>query len=366
MSERSVVAWVDALADALASHGEAVLALVAVSRGSTPRDAGVAMVVTASDARGTIGGGHLEYETMRIARGLLRDGRGPGTWLVRFPLAASLGQCCGGVVTMAFSRVDAESATWLAPVLACAQASTPFALVSCVAPDARAGGRIVVTADDVRGSLGDVALDSAAIAAARARLRSGSEGASVVAREGDTAHPLLVHVERAAAFPVLVFGNGHVGRALVDVLGVVPAQVRWIDSREADFPARVPANVEVVATDAPEAFVVDAPRGAYVVVMTHSHALDFALVEAALARDDWRYLGLIGSLSKRRQFERRLAAHRLAADALARVRCPIGTSIGVKGKHPGAIAIAVAAELLQVRETGVAQVGRPFDLIDKR
>src|SRR6187401_2697939 len=71
MSERSVVAWVDALADALASHGEAVLALVAVSRGSTPRDAGVAMVVTPSDARGTIGGGHHEYETMPIARGLL-------------------------------------------------------------------------------------------------------------------------------------------------------------------------------------------------------------------------------------------------------------------------------------------------------
>jgi xanthine dehydrogenase accessory factor len=366
MSERSVVAWVDALTAALATVDQAILAVVALAKGSTPRDAGVAMVITASEARGTIGGGHLEYETIRIARGLLAEGRGPGTWLVRFPLAASLGQCCGGVVTIAFSRIDAESATWLAPVVACAQAATPFALVSCVAPDARARGRVVVTADDVRGSLGDVALDSAAIAAARARLRSGGEGASVVARESDVAHPLLVHVERAAAFPVLVFGNGHVGRALVEVLGVVPAQVRWIDSRDADFPARVPPNVEIVATETPEDVIGDAPHGAYAVVMTHSHALDFTLIEAALARDDWRYLGLIGSLSKRRQFERRLAARHVAPDALARVRCPIGSSLGVKGKHPGTIAIAVVGELLQVRESSVARLARPVDLIDKR
>ena len=66
-------------------------------------------------------------------------------------------------------------------------------------------------------------------------------------------------------------------------------------------------------------------RGAFVVVTTHSHALDFTLIEAALARDDWRYVGLIGSKSKRAQFERRLAARGHAAEALARVRCPIGT-----------------------------------------
>jgi xanthine dehydrogenase accessory factor len=294
MSERSVVAWVDALADALATVDRAVLAVVALSKGSTPRDAGVAMVITATDARGTIGGGHLEHETIRIARGFLRDGQGPGTWLVRFPLAASLGQCCGGVVTIAFSRIDSTSATWLAPVMACAQATTPFALVSCVAPDARAQGRVVVTADDVRGSLGDVALDSAAIAAARVRLRGGSEGAAIVARENDALHPLLVHVEHAAAFPVLVFGNGHVGRALVEVLGAVAAQVTWIDSRQADFPSGVPANVEIVVTDTPEDVIGDAPHGGYVVVMTLIHGLDFGLVEAALESEEGRYMALLG------------------------------------------------------------------------
>jgi xanthine dehydrogenase accessory factor len=369
MSERSVVAWVDALADALATFDHAILAVVAAAKGSTPRDTGVAMVVTERDARGTIGGGHLEYETIRIARTLLAEGRGPGTFLIRFPLAASLGQCCGGVVTVAFARLDRAASAWLAPVQACARAAMPFALVSRVAPDTRASDRLVVTGDDVRGTFGDAALDSAALAAARARLAAGTDGASIVPREAEPESPLLVHVERAAAFPVLVFGNGHVGRALVEVLGVLPAQVKWVDARRDDFPARVPANVDVVVSEQPQDALDDAPRGAFVLVMTHSHALDYALIEAALARDDWRYLGLIGSESKRRQFERRLAARHFPPDALARVRCPIGAGAGIKAKHPGAIAVAVAAELLAVREASAAadaRLGRPVDAIDKK
>ena len=78
-----------------------------------------------------------------------------------------------------------------------------------------------------------------------------------------------------------------------------------------------------------------APRGAFVVVTTHSHALDFTLIEAALARDDWRYVGLIGSKSKRAQFERRLAARGHAADALARVAVPDRHRGAIRGQAPG-------------------------------
>ena len=163
---------------------------------------------------------------------------------------------------------------------------------------------------------------------------------------------LLIEVVRPDAFPVLVFGNGHVGRALVQVLGALPAQVRWIDTRENDFPAEVPANVEIVATDAPEDEIVHAPQRAFVVVLTHSHPLDFALVEAALARDDWRYLGLIGSRSKRAQFAKRLVARGWTPEQFGRVVCPIGVSSGIaiRSKEPGAIAIAVAAEIVATRE----------------
>ena len=103
-------------------------------------------------------------------------------------------------------------------------------------------------------------------------------------------------------------------------------------------------------TDAPAAEVADAPRGAYVVVMTHSHDLDFDIVEAALERHDWAYLGLIGSKPKRAQFERRFAARGAPETELARVTCPIGAQSGLTSKEPGAIAVGVAAEMLAVRD----------------
>jgi xanthine dehydrogenase accessory factor len=361
----NVTLWLDALAAALARDANAVLVVVATAKGSTPRESGAAMVVTRDACIGSVGGGHLEYEATRIAREALADDL-RGTFVVRYPLAASLGQCCGGVATLAFSGLDRNALAWLEQARGCARTGLPFAIVTRVARDARAANRLVVTADDVRGTLGDVALDSDAIGVARARLAAAYAGAALVAFERDAGAPLLVHVERSSAFPVLVFGNGHVGRALVDVLGVVPAQVRWIDARADDFPPRVPDNVETVATDAPEDELADAPSGAFVVITTHSHALDLALVEAALARDDWAYVGLIGSKSKRAQFERRLAA-RGFADPFARIRCPIGTEVAIKGKHPGAIAIAIAAELLVAHEARARRADAPRgdDLVGK-
>ena len=346
------VPWLEPLTGALARDGHAALVVVATTQGSAPREPGVAMVVTANACSGSIGGGHLEYEALRIARDALASQAPPRTWIVRFPLAARLGQCCGGVATLAFSTLDRHARTWLEPAIACARTGAPFALVTGISDGAHeTGARLLVTADDARGTLGTGVLDSAAIALARTRLAGVAQGAALVRFAHDDQATLLVQVERPDPFPILLFGNGHVGRALADVLGVVPAQVRWIDSRAADFPQRVPHNVEIVVCDAPEDELRHAPAGAFVVVTTHSHALDLTLIETALARDDWRYVGLIGSKSKRAQFERRLAARGQPVEAFARVRCPIGAQgVAIRGKHPGAIAIAIAAELLVVRE----------------
>ncbi len=346
------VFWLEPLAEALAREGAAVLVVVAGVQGSAPRETGATMVVSASSCTGSIGGGHLEFEATRIARSAL-DGDARSTWTVRFPLAARLGQCCGGVATLAFSRVRRDESAWLDAALACARTGAPFALISIVDSTA-AAGRLLVTADDARGSLGEVALDSASTALARTRLAGTAAGAALVSSNNDPQQTLLLQVERPDPFPVLVFGNGHVGRALVHVLGVLPAQVRWIDARGGDFPADAPANVQIVVSETPEEELQDAPPGAFVVVTTHSHALDYTLIETALARDDWRYVGLIGSRSKRAQFERRLAARGHPTDAMARVHCPIGLQgATIKAKHPGSIAVAIAAELLVVREAGV-------------
>jgi xanthine dehydrogenase accessory factor len=342
-------AWIDALTAALERHGRATLVVVAHVTGSVPRESGAAMVVTDDTLAGTVGGGHLEFEATRLAREAL--GRAaPATWLVRFPLAARVGQCCGGVATLVFATLTADAREWVDAARACTRAGTAFATVSRIAAGAAAAPRLVVTTDDVRGTLGDAGHDSAGITFARARLAAGANGTLLMPLPGATDEVLVVQLTRPDPFDVLLFGNGHVGRALVRVLGVLPAQVRWIDARAEDFPADPPANVEIVVTDVPEAELRAAPQGSFVLVMTHSHDLDFTLVAAALARDDWRYVGMIGSRAKRAQLERRLAQRGIDGARFAEVICPIGAPLpGVSGKDPGSIAIAVAAELLATR-----------------
>jgi xanthine dehydrogenase accessory factor len=356
--DHAAPAWIAALEAALHADQGAMLVLVAQVTGSVPRESGAAMVVTRDGQSGTIGGGHLEFEALRIARQALGEAA-PATSLVRFPLAARVGQCCGGVATLAFVGVDGAARAWLDAARACARVGSAFGIVAPVGTASGAGARLVVSADDARGTLGDAALDSAAIAFVRARLSAGDAGTLEMPVPGRDAS-LLVQLERPDPFPVLLFGNGHVARALVQVLGVLPMQVRWIDARDGDFPDVVPANVTVVATDVPEAELRAAPAGAFVLTMTHSHALDFTLVETALARTDWRYVGMIGSAAKRAQLERRLAARGVARERLAGVVCPIGAPLpGLTGKAPGTIAVAVAAELMAAKASGVAARARP-------
>ena len=96
-----MAAWVDALAAAERDNQPAVLVTVLAAKGSTPREAGAKMVVSADGLAGTIGGGNLEYQCEAAARGLLADGaEGPSTR--DFPLGPALGQCCGGHVTVLF------------------------------------------------------------------------------------------------------------------------------------------------------------------------------------------------------------------------------------------------------------------------
>jgi xanthine dehydrogenase accessory factor len=334
--------WIEPLRSALAAEGRAILVTLAASRGSTPREAGARMIVTPRAAHGSIGGGHLEFEAIRIAREALA-GTNSGAWLARFPLAARLGQCCGGVATVLFQRIERDSAQWVSELAERAQGNVPLALVSPIVADEAAP--FALTA----GMLERSELPPEPLAAVE-RMLSQSDVAPVLTSDGRW------FVERIARqdFRVLLFGNGHVGRALVQVLGTLPCAVTWIDEREDDFPANVPPNVTVLSTDAPEDEVRRAAPGSMFLVMTHSHALDLELARAILAREDFDYFGLIGSASKRAQFERQLGARGLSGASIARMTCPIGVA-GIRSKSPGAIAVAVAAELLQLRERNASE-----------
>ena len=151
--------------------------------------------------------------------------------------------------------------------------------------------------------------------------------------------------------PVALFGGGHVGRALVQVLGPLPLRLSWIDSRDQIFPASLPGQVRTEHSDPVQAAVAHLTPGSLVLVMSFSHAEDLDVVAACLlrqrARGDVPFIGLIGSQTKWATIGRRLQARGFTATELAGVTCPIGLP-GIAGKAPEVIAVAVAAQVLQV------------------
>ncbi|WP_240939340.1 xanthine dehydrogenase accessory protein XdhC [Diaphorobacter sp. HDW4A] len=150
--------------------------------------------------------------------------------------------------------------------------------------------------------------------------------------------------------PLALFGGGHVGHALVNVLGTLPFAIRWIDSRDSVFPADVLPQVECEHSDPVEAAVHHLPARARVLIMSFSHAEDLNIVAACLKRQrergDLPFVGLIGSATKRAVFTSRLRQRGFEENEIAHITCPIGVP-GITGKEPEVIAVAVAAQLLQ-------------------
>ncbi len=222
------------------------------ARGSTPRDAGAEMFVTADGVTGTIGGGQLEYMAIDRARQMLA--RNEARASMDIPLGPDIGQCCGGRVILQLDR----------------QGPTP---------------------ED---------------------------------------HP-----------DVLIFGAGHVGRALALALQPLPVNATLIDGR-ADELALAAPGIATTLTPLPEAEIRAAQPGSAIIILTHDHALDFLLAAEALARPDLAYIGMIGSATKRAQFTRFARARNLDPAPLI---CPIGAGFSTD-KRPAVIAAFTAAEII--------------------
>jgi xanthine dehydrogenase accessory factor len=147
---------------------------------------------------------------------------------------------------------------------------------------------------------------------------------------------------------LLLFGAGHVGRALVLALAQLPLRVIWADPRPEAFPAAMPQNVEAVSGD-PLSVVAAAPAGSLAFVMSHSHALDLAIVDSALRNPSIAHVAVIGSATKRARFERRLREAGIAEEHVKSMICPIGIG-GIRSKLPAAIAVSTAAQIVALDE----------------
>lgn len=295
-----------ALAQTIADHGPLVRVVICGHQGSSPREAGAAMLVWADGQSGTIGGGALEFQAAARARALLTAG---GVAVERLALGPALGQCCGGAVTLVMAVCDAGRVAAMEgpPLVATGAGEMPLSV-----------RRLLATA---RG-----------------------QGVAGLERlvDGWFVEPVLVPDRQ-----VWVWGAGHVGRALVAVLAPLPGMaVTWVDVAPERFPDLVPEGVTPVWAARPEDLVAHAPQAAEHLVLTYSHALDLELCHRLLVRG-FRSCGLIGSATKWARFRSRLAALGHDPASAGRIRCPIGDP-GL-GKHPQAIAVGVAAQILRDR-----------------
>jgi len=338
--------WLSSLSDALAVEPALVRVVLGRVLGSAPREAGASMLVGRHALYGSIGGGNLEFKAIELARAMLREG---AFWhTASFPLGPALGQCCGGFVELWFERVDArERHTFNAfdtarsePVSAC--------FLATIATPGQPLRRTLVT-QCAADSLVDFVLDAwVQEQVAAMRQEQPCAGARLIRNAGSTL--LLERLESAPTLTYL-FGAGHVGRALVRLLTDLPFKARWVDGRNGVFPDLLPPNVTTHASPNPTQFVQQAPSNACFLVMTHSHALDYEICREVLRLDRFCFLGLIGSHTKAVRFAHRLARDGIAAQRVGRLVCPIGIS-GIQSKQPEAIAVAVAAQLLRLRELG--------------
>lgn len=288
-----------AMQAAVAAHGRVARVLITRTAGSAPRGAGTVMLVWDGGQSGTIGGGTLELEAARAARGMVAG----AVQRTTYPLGPRLGQCCGGSVTVVTECFDAGH---LPDSLPYARSMTGGGVVPLTVQRKLAG---------LPGCFDPVEVDG-----------------------------WLIESELQQARPLWIYGAGHVGRALVSVLAPLPDfAITWVDTAADRFDV-VPDGVTPLVAADPARVVPLAPANAEHLILTYSHEMDLALCHAVLRRE-FHSAGVIGSATKWARFRSRLAALGHGPAQISRMACPIGDP--ALGKHPQAIALGVATTLLK-------------------
>ena len=307
---------------ALRDEQNCAMVSIVDAKGSAPREPGARMVVLGDGSfAGTIGGGTLEWQAIERARAALAtsaaEGDAPPVGLERMALGPDLGQCCGGSVRILMEVFTPGRA---AEVQALAEAEKAGLFVTEGRIAERCVERTILDRD----------------------FQGGED--SLLADDGRLLERFGTRKQVLA-----LIGAGHVGRAMIVSLAPLDFSVVWIDPRKDEFPSIVPGDVRVVVAAEPAAELAAVPDGAFVLVMSHSHALDFDVVLAALRARRYGYVGLIGSASKKARFISRMRQAGLADDDIERLVCPIGID-GIGSKQPAVIAASVVADLLRRKD----------------
>jgi len=292
-----------------------VLVTVFSVSGSSPRESGAKMAVFTDHFEGTIGGGNLEHQAIKNARQILFSMENPSDHkrkkfqVEKAPLTPKFDQCCGGLVTIVYERINSSKADWFSH------------LETTLLDNDQAWLVTEVIDQKVK------------------RFITHEKPATQVYN--------LVEKISSEAISFVIFGAGHVGKALVQNLQWLDSQITWMDQREAEFPAYIPSNVVCNSADDWQEVIDNAAPNSYFLVLTHSHQLDFSLTHAILKKQQFEYFGLIGSLKKKQRFERQLLSKKISESQLSKMTCPIGLP-SIIGKSPEIIAASVTAQILQI------------------
>jgi xanthine dehydrogenase accessory factor len=311
--------WIDAARAHLTRHAALVRVTVVALRGSAPREPGASMLVDDKSSVGTIGGGRLEWHAVRAAHELLRAIDSPPVQACDLILGPELGQCCGGRVELWLERLTRHDLPWL--------------------HEASLRMRHRSVGIETRFANGTVTRE----------LVPSFQGTAGIALRRDPDQRLTLYETYGPRRPPLwIFGAGHVGQALVRLLSELAVfDILWIDPRPELLPAGLPECVATQVCASPAGLLGAARADTRYVVLTHDHALDYELCRSILGRGDFAFLGLIGSASKSARFRSRLLRDGIEPGRVSRLTCPIGVQ-GIPSKLPAAIAIAIAAQLLQL------------------
>lgn len=232
------------------------------------------------------------------------------------------------------------------------------------------GAKMVITADDQFDTLGGGQLEFQLVHKARELLAAHNtapatqqtihklENIPLAAKAGQCCGgsvSVLLEVFIKVAQPLVVFGAGHVAKALMQILGALPRQVIWVDNRAEQFPAadELAANIRCELMENPVDIIAQLPAAAELVILTHNHQLDYDLLKAALVRDDFAFIGCIGSATKTERFHMRLSHEGFTDTEFSRLTMPIGLA-EVGGKLPMEVAVSIAAQLLSRNNSSMA------------
>lgn len=339
--------WADIICGYEKNKNRSVLVTVGTVRGSTPRETGARMLVSEQEIIGTIGGGRLEYLAIEHARASLNDETAPKNQTLNLPLGPELAQCCGGYVDVLLCKLSVDDQPWLSQIKNALKDQAPSLLLSnykkgIVIRSILANPQDLHTIDEVL----------------QTEILNGLENgtSSFIEHSGNAENTTLIEPINKTLFHLTLFGAGHVGQAVVHTLSQLPCAITWIDERADMFPEVVPKNVQKIVSDLPAHQASLAPAQSFFLVMTHSHQLDLELCIEILKREDIPYLGLIGSLTKRQKFLKRLKFRGYGEHQLSKLTCPIGLT-HLTGKHPTQIAISVSAEILALAQIKNQKIG---------